>query len=79
MADNEATVTISLARKVNLGNYESVDVFVSLNGLKAGTTAAQMQPLLDTAAVGWDEINLALEETILLLKEDQRKRKRRPA
>ena len=56
----EATITVSVSRKVNLGNYESADYFVSLSGLKAGTTAAEMEPLLETGRVAWERVRAAL-------------------
>ena len=39
--------------KVNLGNYESADAFVSLSGLEAGATEEQINELLDTGKLAW--------------------------
>jgi hypothetical protein len=60
----EPTITVSVARKINLGNYESADYFVSLSGIPAGTTAEQMKPLLDTGRVAWEQVRAALVEQI---------------
>jgi hypothetical protein len=60
----EPTVSVSIAFKKNLGNYQSADYFVSLSGLKAGTTVEQMQPLLETGRLAWEVIRAALAEQI---------------
>lgn len=60
----EPTVTVSMARKINMGNYESADCFVSINGVRAGMTAEEMAPLLDTAKVAWDQVRAALVEQV---------------
>ena len=44
----EPTVSISIGRKINLGNYESVDIFFSLNGLPVDTPEKDMRELLQT-------------------------------
>lgn len=44
------TSTISLSRKINLGNYESADVFISIGGISQETTAEEVVALLDGPA-----------------------------
>ncbi len=39
--------TISLSRKVNLGNYESADVFLSISGITSDSTKEEMESLLE--------------------------------
>ena len=56
----EPTITVSMARKVNMGNYESADCFVAISGGRAGMTAEEMAPLMDTAKVAWDLVRAAL-------------------
>lgn len=66
--DREPTTTVSMSRKMNLGNYESADVFCSLNGVRAGMTAEQLKPLLDTTKIAWDLVRAQLLEQITAAK-----------
>lgn len=42
------TVSVYITRKVNLGNYESVDFNVALNNVEVGATDAEMEEALAT-------------------------------
>ena len=46
MENQVPTTTLSITRKVNLGNYESEDVFINLVGLTAETTEEEIEKLL---------------------------------
>lgn len=51
------TVTASISRKVNLGNYESAEVFVSVSGITLETTEADIDEILaGPGAVAWKKI-----------------------
>lgn len=70
MSDNpEPTITVSMSRKLNLGNFESADVFVSISGIKAGMTTADIEPLLVAGRFGWDCARTALGEQIRIARE----------
>jgi hypothetical protein len=64
ISDTEPTIAVSMARKINMGNFESADCFVSLSGIKAGMTPEEMAPLLDTGKVAWDLVRAALAEQV---------------
>ena len=55
------TVTVSISRKINLGNYESVDVFLSLSGVYEGMTEEEM---LAALKVGNDAYNLVRQQLL---------------
>lgn len=61
MAD--LTLSVSLSRKVNLGNYESADVFVSVSGASADTTAEEVAALLSNRIV-WDALKAELSARV---------------
>lgn len=63
------TVTVSLSRRVNLGNYESADVFMSVNGISHETTEEDISALLDgPGAVAYKCIRTRLAEKVKDLK-----------
>ena len=56
------TISISMSRKLNLGNYESADVFVCLSGVPAGASEDEIQALLDTGNLAYPMIAATLKE-----------------
>jgi hypothetical protein len=66
---DEPTITVSMSRKINLGNYESADVFVSISGIKAGMTTPDIEPLLVAGRFGWSLAREALIEQIKIARE----------
>lgn len=62
--NDEPTVAVSMSKKINMGNYESADCFVSVSGIRAGMTAEEIAPLLDTAKIAWDQVKAALAEQV---------------
>ena len=47
MDEPRLSVTMSVQMKVNLGNYESADAFLSVSGVTADTTEEQLAEILD--------------------------------
>lgn len=60
----EPTMTLSLARKINTGNYESAEVFVSISGVRAGMTDADLEPLLNTGKIAYDALRRSLADKV---------------
>ena len=56
----EPTLTISMSRKINLGNYESADCFASISGVRAGMSEEELAPLIETGRVAWEQVKAAL-------------------
>lgn len=56
MEEPRITATISMSRKVNLGNYESADAFLSVGGITESTTVEDVVALLDGPARNTFEI-----------------------
>ena len=44
----EPRISVSIGRRLNLGNYESVDIFMSVSGVEPGTTTEEIEELLIT-------------------------------
>lgn len=67
--DDGLSVSISLERKVNLGNYETAGIFISVNGVKPGTSAEDIDAALDTGKIAYERIRLALKDKVEALRE----------
>lgn len=59
----EPTVSITMGRKVNVGNYESADVHVSLNQIPVTYTEADIQAMIDgPVRIAFQAVASALKE-----------------
>jgi hypothetical protein len=64
MDEIKPTVSVSVAMKVNLGNYESADAFISVAGLEAGASEAEIEQLLDTGKLAWSMLTTRLTDKV---------------
>ena len=60
--DQPMTVTLSVARKVNLGNYESADVFMSINNVPLDASHEDIDAALVTGKLTFDVLKVAVTE-----------------
>lgn len=64
------SISLSVSRKVNLGNYESADAFVSISGVTAETTEEEMDALIaGNGALAFAKIASALKEKVKAARE----------
>jgi len=67
--EQEPTLSLSLARKINTGNYESAEVFISIQGIRVGMTADELEPLLSTGKIAYDVIRETLRQQVAITAE----------
>ncbi len=60
----ELRVGVSISRKLNLGNYESAEVWVSLTNIDASTTPAEIEAALAAGALGYTALKAAVAEKV---------------
>ena len=57
--------TITVSMKVNLGNYESAECFISINNITEDTTDAEILTLLDgRMKVSYDALKYRIKERV---------------
>lgn len=63
------TATLSVSMKVNLGNYEAADAFLSVGGITLETTDAEIADLLDgPVKITYDELKARMAPKIAELR-----------
>lgn len=63
------TVTLSLSMKVNLGNYESAEAFLSISGVGMSTTQEEIDAVLDgPARIAYDALKARMGEKVAELR-----------
>ena len=53
---DEPRVTIAIDQKLNMGNYESASVGITLSSLPVDVTEAEIEALLDTGRLVYDKM-----------------------
>lgn len=65
MSDDEGLrVSVSVSRKVNLGNYSSADIFLAVSNIEVGATEAEIQEAIDTGEVGFILLEKAINNKV---------------
>lgn len=72
MEENPIRICMSVSRKVNLGNYESGDVFLSLSDVPVGATSEQVEAALQTSKIVWDVLRAEVNKKAVALREGNR-------
>ncbi len=62
--NGEPSVSVSIDRKLNLGNYESVGLFVALSGVPVGASDELIDEMLDTGRKVYDKLRVRLGDLV---------------
>jgi len=71
--NTEATVSITMGRKVQTAPYESAEVQLTLNNVPAGATQDQIAKLLETGNLAYSLIATELKAKVAKIKENSKK------
>ncbi len=65
MSSDEPRIAVTIDRKINLGNYESASVGLVLSGVKVGATVEEIDAMLDTGRIMYDQMRARLQEQVI--------------
>ena len=54
------TLSVSYTRKINLGNYESADVFFAVSGIPVGASEDEIADALVTGELAYEQVKAAV-------------------
>ena len=69
---NPIKISMSVSRKVNLGNYESGDVFLALSDVPVDATQEQVEAAVQTSKIVWDVLRAEINRKAVALREGGR-------
>lgn len=65
---SEPRISVSIKRKINLGSYESVDIFMAVSGVEPGATTEEIEELLVTGDKAFNLLKNRIKEKIQKIK-----------
>lgn len=72
LEETSPRVGVSVSRKVNLGNYQSADIFFSLTNIDVGATRQDIEAAMETAEVVFSVVKERVERKAYDLLDEQR-------
>jgi len=73
-------VSVSVSRKVNLGNYQSADVFFAISGIEIGASAAELAAAVETGEIAFGVVDAEIQKKVRgILEQQQQARERATA
>ena len=66
--DVEMKVSVSVSRKINLGNYESVDIFMALSNVEPGASEEEIEEAMETGDMAWQVLKKHVAEKLRSIK-----------
>lgn len=67
----ELTTTVSVHQKVNIQNYESAEVFVSVSGITMHTTPDEIDDMLEQSKVAYSKLAGVMKAKVALLRSNR--------
>jgi hypothetical protein len=64
VSDEQPRISAAISRKLNIGNYESVELFVSVSGIAPDATAEEIAATLEVSSVAFSVLRTKLAEQI---------------
>lgn len=61
-------VSVSATQKVNLGNYESADIFVALSNIRTGATEEEIEAALETGELAFKYVKVVISDRVAKLR-----------
>lgn len=68
----EPKLAVSIARRINIGNYESVDIFMAVSGVEPGASDAEIEELLVTGDRAFQLLKKNVGAKVKQIKERQK-------
>ncbi len=68
----EPRISVSIERKINLGNYENVSIFMAVSGVEPGATTDEIEELLVTGDRAFELLKTRVGAKIQSIKKARR-------